>query len=95
MVRASAFVCLSLLLLSACAGSEKGTGVNGLDTITAEDREQEAWFKSFYGKDHCGVSQGVCKPGDNSGSDSGTGGWWGVGGTPDGAAAGHDYGSGW
>lgn len=93
MLRAASLSLLMVLLLNGCGSlGDKAPGLGNLDTITAEDKEEEAWFKSFYGKEHCGVSQGVCKPGQ-SGSDSGTGGFWGVAGTPDGPA--HDYGSSW
>jgi hypothetical protein len=63
---------LPLLMISACSSlseksssifAEKPSGLSGLDTITKEDKEEEAWFKSFYGTNHCGVWAGTCEPG--------------------------------
>ncbi len=66
------------LLLAGCASlSEKSTspfalkpdGINALDTQTKDDKEEEAWFKSFYGSSHCGVWEGSCAPGTEESHD--------------------------
>lgn len=74
---------LLLLPLAACAGSEKGVdagwGFDFFNTQSKEDKENEAWFKSFYGKNHChGQWMGECKPGSDEGG-AGGGGMWGGG----------------
>ena len=76
-------VLLTLLTLSACTSlsqksgslfADKQPGIDQLDTITKEDKEEDAWFKSFYGSNHCGVWAGYCAPGTES-SSGGT--FWG------------------
>jgi hypothetical protein len=48
---------IALVMLSGCAGYEKGVdagiGFDALNTQSKEDKENEKWFKSFYGKNHC------------------------------------------
>jgi hypothetical protein len=48
---------VALLLLAACAGSQKGVdrgaGFDALDTISKEEKEKEKWFDSFYGDSRC------------------------------------------
>lgn len=82
-----------VLSLSGCAGYEKGNGIDRLNTQTAEEKENEAWFGSFYGKNHCGVWEGVCEPGTDNGGSSGGGMWGGGVGPSDGGTASHDSGS--
>lgn len=62
-------VILPLMLLGACTSlseksdsifADKQPGLNQLDTITKDDKAEDAWYKSFYGSDHCGVSAGTC-----------------------------------
>lgn len=62
---------VALMMMNACSSlSEKSTsifadkqpGVSSLDTITKEDKEESAWFKSYYGTNHCGVWAGTCPP---------------------------------
>ena len=72
----------ALTTLSACMGSEKGTdagwGFFALDTVSKEDKENEKWFKSFYGTNHChGQWAGDCE--DESSGGGGGGGMWGGG----------------
>lgn len=75
---ATLLLCLvALPTLSACMGSEKGNGLSRLDTITEEDKAEDAWVKSFYGKNHCGVWEGTCKPGSDEGGGGGGGMWTG------------------
>ena len=62
---ACAFSCL--LMLNGCMGYQTGKGLNALDTVSKEEKEEDAWFKSFYGKDHCGVTVGWCDPAAGSG----------------------------
>lgn len=59
----------ALLMLNACTSlseksnslfADKQPGVSSLDTITKEDKEESAWFKSYYGTNHCGVWAGTC-----------------------------------
>ena len=66
---------ISLMVLSGCMGSEKGNGISRLDTISEEDKENAAWFGSFYGKKHCyGNWASECKPEEEAGG--GGGGMW-------------------
>ncbi len=77
-----------LLALGGCMGSETGNGLSRLDTITEDDKAEDAWFKSFYGKNHCGTWAGTCKPGSDEGGGGG-GGMWGGGIGPSDAAPSH------
>lgn len=56
-----------LLALTGCMGYQTGKGLNALDTTSKEDKEDAAWFKSFYGKDHCGITEGWCDPANKTG----------------------------
>jgi len=40
--------------------SDKVSGIDHLDPTSAEHKEDEKWFDSFYGDKHCGVWEGVC-----------------------------------
>lgn len=78
---------LLLLSLSACmgtqTGAEAGWGLGALDTQSKEDKENDAWFKSFYGTNHChGQWGGGCKQGEGSG-----GSIWGTSGSSDAGSA--------
>lgn len=46
-----------LMILAACAGSQKGVdagiGFDIFNTQSKQDKEDEKFFKSFYGKNHC------------------------------------------
>ncbi len=62
----------SLALLAGCTSlseksnslfADKQPGIDNLDTITKDDKEEKAWFGSFYGSNHCGVWEGTCPPG--------------------------------
>ena len=55
MLRLRQLVLLSAVAvsLSGCMGYEKGNGIDRLDTITQEDKEEEKWFGDFYGSKHC------------------------------------------
>ncbi|MFZ4541407.1 MAG: hypothetical protein ACOYNL_06305 [Rickettsiales bacterium] len=82
-----------LLGLSACAGYEKGKesgwGFDALDTISKEEKEEDKWFKSYYGKNHCyGQWAGDCEDDDSAGG--GGGGMWtgGVGPSDSGSSGG-------
>ena len=87
-------VASALVALGGCMGHEKGNGLDRLDTISKEDKEEDAWFKSFYGKNHCGVWEGACKPGEDSDvGGGGGGGMWGGGVGPSDSGASHDSGS--
>lgn len=79
---------VALLGLSACMGNQTGKALNALDTESAEEKEEDAWFKSFYGSKHCGVWEGTCKPGSDEGG-SGGGGMWSGGVGPDGDTSSH------
>lgn len=68
-----------LFSLSGCMGSEKGIdsgwGLDAFNTQSKESKEEEQWFNSFYGKNHChGQWASDCKPGEEAG---GSGGFWG------------------
>lgn len=52
-------VLAALLALSAC----KGVGLSQLDTISEEDRQEEKWWKDYYGE-HCATCD---TPGKNFG----------------------------
>jgi len=95
MIAPRILVCVPLLMLAACSSlSEKSSspfaetlpGLGGLDTVSKEDKEDDAWFKSFYGTNHCGVWSGTCASGAAESSGSG-GGPWSVG--PSEGASGH------
>lgn len=69
---------LAMLAVAGCAGSEKGTdagwGFDTFNTQSKEDKENEKWFDSFYGNNHChGQWAGECTPGD---AGAGTGSGW-------------------
>jgi len=65
----SAVILLPVLALCACSSmsekshnifSDKVSGIDHLDPTSAEHKEDEKWFDSFYGDKHCGVWEGVC-----------------------------------
>ncbi len=81
-----------LLALGGCMGSEKGIdagwGFDALNTQSKEDKEEEQWFNSFYGKNHChGQWAGECKPGSDEGGGGGGGMWTGGIGPSDGGSS--------
>ncbi|MES2984001.1 MAG: hypothetical protein V4735_02305 [Pseudomonadota bacterium] len=80
MIRAAAMALL--LALTACAGFEKGSeaglGLDAFTSSTKEEKENDKWFKSFYGKNHCyGAWASDCS--DDEGGGGGGGGMWGGG----------------
>ena len=61
-----------LLVLALCACSsmsekshsifaDKVSGIDRLDPTSSEQKEEEKWFNSYYGQDHCGVWEGICR----------------------------------
>ena len=48
---------LVAIILSGCAGYEKGVdsglGIGAFNTQSKEDKEKEKWFNSFYGTNQC------------------------------------------
>jgi hypothetical protein len=51
------FAIVGLFLLAACAGHQKGVdvgvGFDAFNTQSKEDKENEKWFDSFYGRSNC------------------------------------------
>lgn len=51
------FASALLLMLAACAGSEKGVdlgvGFDAMDTESKESKDKEKWFDSYYGEERC------------------------------------------
>jgi hypothetical protein len=82
-----------LLSVAACSGLEKGSeagiGFDAMNTISKEEKENDAWFGSFYGKNHChGQWASDCKPESDVGGGGG-GGMWGGGVGPSDSVVGH------
>ena len=73
---------MALLVLAGCAGAEKGSdvgiGFDALNTTSKDDKENDAWFNSFYGKNHChGQWAGTCTAGASDEGGAGGGMWSG------------------
>jgi hypothetical protein len=63
------FLALGLLvMLCACAGLTKGSdvgiGFDAMDTTSKEQKENEAWFNSYYGASTCTPTWGSECPSD-------------------------------
>jgi hypothetical protein len=86
------------LLLAACAGSEKGmdagVGLDAMDTESKESKDNQKWFKSYYGKSRCVWGDGCLgdDEDDASGTGGGGGGMWsgGVGPSDSGSSSSSD-----
>jgi hypothetical protein len=65
------------VVLGSCAGSttgkEAGIGFDAFNTQSKEDKENEDWFGSFYGKQRCVWGSGCGAGSSGSWTDSGTG----------------------